>query len=385
VGLDAIVIGGGVVGLCTALKLGEYGYRVKVLEKECLGCGATGKAAGIVTKQLFLKHDIELVKESMEFIKKLSKDANTHLYEEVKSLLIVPESKLRYVKPILNQYRVTNVPYITLSDVELRRKFNVFKFSEDEIGVVIDGDLVIDPGSFVNALRVRLKELGIEVAEYVDAKLVSYRDEVAVSIGTEVLRADAVVVAAGVFTSQLLKGLGISLPQLLYRCQVLSLKMKGFPKIFVHDLTNHIYMVWETPETVLTGDGHYETISTFEEGLRISQTLFDEVIEGVMSRLSEDVDVELMNMWAYPCEVTPDGFPRLGKLSMFKNLYIAYGFDGYGLMRGPALAFKLAKLVAGKADKFVSKYRFMFDPDNVLNYGGKVEVREFHTPLSLLR
>ncbi|MCA9102812.1 MAG: FAD-binding oxidoreductase, partial [Planctomycetales bacterium] len=45
---DAIVVGGGVAGLSTAMQLGIRGRRTLVLERERLGNGSTGRAAGLV-------------------------------------------------------------------------------------------------------------------------------------------------------------------------------------------------------------------------------------------------------------------------------------------------------------------------------------------------
>ncbi|HEX2477554.1 MAG TPA: FAD-dependent oxidoreductase, partial [Lacipirellulaceae bacterium] len=44
---DAIIIGGGVAGLSTAMQLAGRGASVLVLERERLGNGSTGRAAGL--------------------------------------------------------------------------------------------------------------------------------------------------------------------------------------------------------------------------------------------------------------------------------------------------------------------------------------------------
>ena len=46
---DAVIIGGGVMGLCTALHLAEQGVqRVVLLEKRCIGAGSSGKSGAIL-------------------------------------------------------------------------------------------------------------------------------------------------------------------------------------------------------------------------------------------------------------------------------------------------------------------------------------------------
>ncbi len=45
---DVVVIGGGVAGLSTAMQLSQRGCRVVVLERQQLGNGSTGRAAGLL-------------------------------------------------------------------------------------------------------------------------------------------------------------------------------------------------------------------------------------------------------------------------------------------------------------------------------------------------
>ena len=45
---DVVVVGGGVAGLSTAMQLASRGASVTVLERERLGNGSTGRAAGLL-------------------------------------------------------------------------------------------------------------------------------------------------------------------------------------------------------------------------------------------------------------------------------------------------------------------------------------------------
>lgn len=53
---DVAIIGGGLAGLSAALQLAEGGYRVRVLEAECVGSGASGRNGGQVLPGTAVSH-----------------------------------------------------------------------------------------------------------------------------------------------------------------------------------------------------------------------------------------------------------------------------------------------------------------------------------------
>ena len=65
---DAIIIGGGVMGLCTALRLSEQGVRrVVLLEKRRIGAGSSGKSGAILRQHYSHETTIRMSRESLQF------------------------------------------------------------------------------------------------------------------------------------------------------------------------------------------------------------------------------------------------------------------------------------------------------------------------------
>jgi gamma-glutamylputrescine oxidase len=54
---DVAIIGAGYTGLCAALTMARHGKRVVVLDKDALGCGASGRNAGMI--HAGLRRDID--------------------------------------------------------------------------------------------------------------------------------------------------------------------------------------------------------------------------------------------------------------------------------------------------------------------------------------
>src|SRR5437868_131337 len=70
---DAVVIGGGVVGLSTALCLLEAGLkRVQILERQVLASGGTGLGTGSVHTQRWFATDSDLILRSKHIISQIS-------------------------------------------------------------------------------------------------------------------------------------------------------------------------------------------------------------------------------------------------------------------------------------------------------------------------
>src|SRR5438876_6902338 len=85
---DVIVIGGGVAGLSTAMQLGARGQKVIVLERQSLGCGSTGRAAGLLGQLRGTAEHTRMLADGMEIVKDLEKRAGVEIYVKTGSLRI---------------------------------------------------------------------------------------------------------------------------------------------------------------------------------------------------------------------------------------------------------------------------------------------------------
>ncbi len=75
---DAVIIGGGVMGLCAALHLSERGVqRVTLLEKRCVGAGSSGKSGAILRQHYSHETTIRMSRESLQFYASFQ-DAHGH-------------------------------------------------------------------------------------------------------------------------------------------------------------------------------------------------------------------------------------------------------------------------------------------------------------------
>ena len=77
---DVIVIGAGVAGLSTAMQLAKRGQSVLVLEREQLGNGSTGRAAGLLGQLRGSAESTRMLMDGVKIVLDLEKEADVEIY-----------------------------------------------------------------------------------------------------------------------------------------------------------------------------------------------------------------------------------------------------------------------------------------------------------------
>ena len=85
---DVIIIGGGVAGLSTAMQLAGRGTDVVVLERERLGNGSTGRAAGLLGQLRGNAEHTRMLIDGVAIVKKLEQLAGVEIFVQTGSLRI---------------------------------------------------------------------------------------------------------------------------------------------------------------------------------------------------------------------------------------------------------------------------------------------------------
>lgn len=85
---DAIIIGGGVAGLSTAMQLARRGQRVIVIERERLGNGSTGRAAGLLGQLRGTAEHTRMLMDGVKIAKALEEQADVEIFIQTGSLRI---------------------------------------------------------------------------------------------------------------------------------------------------------------------------------------------------------------------------------------------------------------------------------------------------------
>src|SRR5262245_24890817 len=85
---EVIVIGGGVAGLSTAMQMGARGRKVIVLERQRLGCGSTGRAAGLLGQLRGAVEHTRMLMDGLQIVKDLERRAGMEIFVKTGSLRV---------------------------------------------------------------------------------------------------------------------------------------------------------------------------------------------------------------------------------------------------------------------------------------------------------
>ncbi len=209
-------------------------------------------------------------------------------------------------------------------------------------GVFLPEERSIDPSLFVDELAAALRERGVELREDAEATVVrDSRHGVAVDTARGTVAGDRAVLAAGVWTRELVAPLGLSLPLYPGKGYSFAVRPEAMP---THVLSFGDAHVMATPM-----DGRLRVAGTMEfdgttdrfNGRRV------EAIFRALAPFVQGVDLsERGEEWVGPRPITPDGLPFLGPVPGHERVVVATGHNMLGLTLGPATGRAVASLLA---------------------------------------
>ncbi|WP_309131444.1 FAD-dependent oxidoreductase [Brevibacterium sp.] len=399
--MKAVVVGGGVVGLTTAYELASAGCEVTVLEAGKCGAAAShGNAAKIAIAESnpvpapgvllqgikwMLKPDSPLsIRPSLapgyiKFLLRMAMHCNVRDFEagldlhlrlgadandlfddyqragidfemHTKGVLLAFETRERF-----DEHSESLEAFESAGHIAEHLHGDAVQAAEPALsdrlkhGLFFPNDRQIEPDSLTRGLLAKLDELGATVREGVSVIRFVRSGETVTAVVTndaEVLATDAVVVAAGVPTGQLLASLGQRLP--IYSGKGYSLDYSPAPIQLRTSLTLEDARVAVTPL-----NGMLRLAGTMEFGSK------DDSINEVRVEAIRRAAREAFHSWGEPAgereawagsrPMTPDGLPVIGRLDVARNAYVNSGHSMLGLTLAPGSAKVLTDIMLDRA------------------------------------
>ncbi|MFQ5718046.1 MAG: glycine oxidase ThiO [Acidobacteriota bacterium] len=348
---EVVVVGGGVIGCAIALRLADDGWRVLVLERARPGAGASSAAAGMIAPQAEATGVTPLLDLGL-----LSRSR----YEE-------------WVAEIVDRggedtgYRRTGLVVVALDAKELSRLEERRRWQQsrglrvesidreaiasragglgDEItgGLFLPDESLVNPVRLMAALAAAAGRSGVRFRAGTAADAILQRSgrAVGVRVGSETVRADLVVIAAGCWSAQFAADVP-DLPAIRpERGQIVELGPSGVvPACILYSRIGY----------VAPRDRHVVVGSTSEDaGFDARPTASG--VSGLLltaARLRPDLmTARFVGAWGGLRPVGADRLPTLG-MSRLDGCVIATGHHRNGILLAPVTADIVGALVAGR-------------------------------------
>ncbi len=350
------VVGGGALGASAALALAGRNHEVELLERGTLGCGASAKAAGILSSFAWNDADYRLIAqtrgalgETIALALAAGERAARGAWRSAPSLVVGSGANLPKLDQLQERVERHTEECERLDWRAAAAAFPGLSFRPGDEAIVAQEDGVIEAGDFLAALRARLEQESVTVRENHAVDLTAVRG-----------RFDGVVVAGGAWTKGLLAPIGVRLPIQAYRTQLASLAIAGGGDLpILHDLDHHFYTRPESEGSMLAGNGTqlrpFEPEQYNEAG---DPEFVHSVAERVVARFADGGEAAVRSSWAGLCVATPDRRPLCGAVPGQPGLWVLTGDNGFGLMRSLALGEALADAVGGRGAADLDPARF---------------------------
>jgi sarcosine oxidase subunit beta len=352
---EIAIIGGGVMGLSIAYQLAKRGLTdVVVLERGYLAQGASGRNGGGVRMQWSTELNVRLMRESIDLCKHFAQEIGVNVWFRQGGYLFLARRKEEREKmernvALQNKF---GVPTRMLSPQEALEVVPELDVSNVVCATYNPKDGVLFPWPFLWGYAHQAQARGVEVHLYTDVQSLErdgkgFKLTVEKQGRTSTVKAKRVINAAGAWSPEVARMLGVELPNRPHRHEILSTEpLKPFLTPMVSVLSSGLYFSQSMRGEIVTG----VTVEDHEDGriklgsrLKFLSTLAREIV-AVMPRLA---DVKVLRQWAGPYDVSPDGRPILGEPPGVPGFFLACGFVGHGFMMAPVVGKYYAEWLTG--------------------------------------
>ena len=350
---EVIVLGAGIAGCALAYHLVGHGIGpVVVYDPRTPAAGASGRAAGIVTEQLWNSWDIEVTRAAKEEYAQLARRSDPSAYATNGfARWTRSPAAAEALEEIVGRLRGWNVEVERLDAAALSRRVPGGRFEDVLGGIWSADDGIVAPSTMTEIYAAEARRGGAEF--WLGTPFGSLRRTQGRWLleGTDrVVRAHRAVVAAGAWSKPLLESIGRAAPLIPYRTQAALLRPASpedrlFPS--VHDIDTDVYVRPESNGRILAGDGT-ELVEVDPETFRPGgdDSFVAHLAESFAQRFPKWADAEVIRSWAGLCTATPDRRPLVGPVPTVPGLFLMTGFNGFGVMRAGGVAQRLADVLA---------------------------------------
>ncbi len=357
---DILIIGGGVIGTCTAYYFSKQNIDVTLIERGEVGCEASTANAGTLAIQNKDRKTISLAREGVKEWNELQVELDEELEFHQPGGLRIAENRQQF-DSLRQAVKIQREKGLELELLSQRELIEIAPY----LGQTVTGasfcyeDSRINPLRCVAALKKAIVSKGVKLHLY--EKVISIQivqnDKYLIQTTKGQYQTSYLINCAGVWSKNIFRMVNLNFPITLSPQQ--AMVTERIPTLFPH-IISHIKgkLTLKQVESgnILIGGG-WEGFGDLDSNSRnISYESMKGNIQIACRVIPSLESINLIRCWIGAEGRTPDRLPLLGKLKHLPGFYTACCAKG-GFTLGPALAKIITKLIlTGKSHFLLSDF-----------------------------
>jgi sarcosine oxidase subunit beta len=351
---DAVVIGGGIIGVAVAFYLAKkkFGQVVLVEKEPFTGAGSTTKAAGGIRAQFATKSNIEMsmLSEKM-FVNFKEETGSDALFDQVGYLFLLSDDA--DVKSFTKHYelqRSLGLNVQLLKPSEIPQYAPHVRLDDIQLGTFCKDDGLGDPSEFLRGYESAIRKMGVDVElECIVTGFGKSGDKItSVRTSKGEIQTPMVINCAGAWAGEIgkLAGADVQVEPIKRMCVTtgeLDFVQPFFPMVV--DVKSGLYFHKES-KGLLLGWADKSVKPGFD--VSTDPDYVDTIIEKALDRIPQLETAEIANQWAGLYETTPDHQAIIGFDEKISGIFHVTGFSGHGFMHAPAAGLVTAEIMCGQ-------------------------------------
>jgi glycine/D-amino acid oxidase-like deaminating enzyme len=349
---DVVIIGAGIIGAACAYRISHENLRIAVIEGGEIAGGTTAAGMG----HLVVMDDSEAQFALTNYSQKLWNEFAQYLpksseYEFCGTIWVASdEEEMQEVRRKKEFYKKRGIKTEILDEKSLREaEPNLRKGLIG--GLLVSSDSVVYQPCATKFLIEKAQRLGTEI--FLGKKVIKVSEKAITLEDSTVINADKIIVAAGIWSNELLKDLKI-------------VKKKGhlviterYPNFIKHQLVELGYLksahkseidsVAFNVQPRLTGQVLLGSSRQFDsEDKAIDYNILRQMTNRAFEFMPKLKELSAVRVWTGFRPATPDNLPYIGQHPNFENVYLAAGHEGLGITTSLGTAELIADEVLGR-------------------------------------
>lgn len=351
---DVVIIGGGIIGVAVAYHLAvkKYGSIAVVEKDQYLGNGSTAKCAGGIRAQFSSEINVRMSMLSERKFETFAEEMDAEVqFDQVGYLFVLTsEEQIASFRKQFAIWQRLGHPCEWLSRDQIATLAPPLRVDDILAGTFSQKDGIGDPHQFTQGYVTAARRLGVKFFLESEATNIRTTGDKITSVMTASgeLLTDTVVNAAGPYSAQIARWVGIDLPVHPIKRQIvtsgpLNFISDTFPMVV--DIGSGLYTHKESGG-LLMGWADRDTPIGFDESVHPDYT--DAILMKALDRIPQMETAEIKAVWGGLYESTPDHHAIIGSSGVYPRLFHATGFSGHGFMQAPAAGIVVSELICGE-------------------------------------